>query len=402
MPTQLSSDFGSHIAACIRSADREIAHRWLDQLKMLLPVQANEIFPTEQILDHIPALVRELADYIGSEHTDAVAANTAILAKAAELGELRFAQKASVHQLLREYRILGSVLGQFVTEVCETGPTAASPLEGVQVLNRLHEALFVLLQMTVETFVSRYTEQIDEQTTRLEGFNRMVSHELRQPLSAVQLAVTLLGADGTGPEMRAPLLDTAGRNVRRLADLIRMLGALARPDHDNLQVQTVDLSKVVDEALRQLSDVADAKSVTLRNRVGPDQHGVDVSRLELVLVNLVANGIKYRDPAKPDRFVEVTLESNADALLFRVRDNGLGIPASDLSKVFRRHYRGHAARDAELGNDGVGLGLAIVAECVRAMRGTIVVDSAEGEGSTFTVTLPIDASAGPDVADDRS
>jgi signal transduction histidine kinase len=84
-----------------------------------------------------------------------------------------------------------------------------------------------------------------------------------------------------------------------------------------------------------------------------------------------------------------------------VRDNGLGIPDSDLSKVFRRHYRGHAARDAELGNDGVGLGLAIVAECVRAMRGTITVDSAEGEGSTFTVTLPIDEPAGTDAADDR-
>jgi hypothetical protein len=130
----------------------------------------------QQILDR-PALIRELADYIGSEHTDAVAANTAILAKAAELGELRFAQKASVHQLLREYRILGSVLGQFVNEVCETGPEPASPLDGVLVLNRLHGTVHAANDG--ETFVSRY--RADRRTDdAARGLQRMVSHELRQ------------------------------------------------------------------------------------------------------------------------------------------------------------------------------------------------------------------------------
>jgi len=389
MTTSLSSDLGPRIAERIRAADREIASRWLERLKTLLPVDAIDIFPTDQILDHIPALIRELADYVASEHAEAASANTTMLSKAYELGELRFAQKASVHQLLREYRILGAVLGQFVDEVCQSLPEATAPADGIVILNRLHEAVFVLLQMTVETFVTRYTERIEDQTTRLEGFNRMVSHELRQPLSALQYALELLDRDDTAPEMRHQLIETSNRNVRRVADLIRMLGALARPDRDSPQMQTVDLFKVTDEAIRQLADAAAAKEVALHNRASDDRCTVDVSRLELVLVNLIANGIKYRDPAKPERFVEVTFGAGADLIELRVRDNGLGIPKADLPKVFRRFYRGHAARDAELDNDGVGLGLAIVAECVKGMRGSITVDSIEGEGTSFVVTLPV-------------
>lgn len=389
MTTSLSSDLGPRIAERIRAADREIASRWLERLKTLLPVEAVEIFPTDQMLDHIPALIRELADYVGSDQSEAASANTMMLSKAYELGELRFAQKASVHQLLREYRILGAVLGQFVDEVCQSLPDATSPADGIVILNRLHEAVFVLLQMTVETFVTRYMERIEDQTTRLEGFNRMVSHELRQPLSALQYALELLGPDDVAPEMRHQLIETSNRNVRRVADLIRMLGALARPDRDSPQMQTVDLFKITDEAMRQLADVAAAKEVALHNRVRDDRCAIDVSRLELVLVNLIANGIKYRDPAKPERLVEVTLSTGTDLIEFRVRDNGLGIPKADLPKVFRRFYRGHASRDAELGNDGVGLGLAIVAECVKGMRGTITVDSTEGEGTTFVVSLPV-------------
>jgi signal transduction histidine kinase len=170
-----------------------------------------------------------------------------------------------------------------------------------------------------------------------------------------------------------------------------MLGTLVRPDHDNPQVQTVDLSKIVGEALRQVGDEADAKGVELRNRVEPLNLTLDVARLELVLVNLLSNGIKYRDPAKAEAFVEVGVESADTAVQIRVRDNGLGIPAAHQGKVFRRFFRAYPERDSELGTEGVGLGLAIVSECVKAMRGKIGLESAENTGTTFIVTLPVDS-----------
>jgi signal transduction histidine kinase len=385
----LSNDLPALIAARLRDAHGDLAKRWLDRLVALLPVDPNEIFPSAEVLDHIPALIGEIADYVGAAGANAASANTVLLSKATELGELRFKQRASVHQLLREYRILGAVIDHFVKEELSALPHAGTPGDAVDVLSRLHEALFVLLQMTVDTFVSRYSEKIDEQTTRLEGFNRMVSHELRQPLSSVQYAVELLAVGGDGdPARRTHLLDVAARNVRRLASLVRMLGTLARPEQDTPSLQTVDLSKVVAESIRQLRDLSDAKGVAIHNRVDPIDVTIDVARLELILINLLSNGVKYRDPAKSEPFVEVTFSAAETGYALCICDNGLGIPESDRAGVFRRYARAHAQLDGVLENDGIGLGLAIVAECVKGMRGTITLESEVGVGTTFTVSLP--------------
>jgi len=384
-----TSNFSTRIAERIRLADRDLSARWLDQLKELLPVDVNDIFPTDQILDHIPSLIREIADYVAAEAPDSIAANTAIQSKAQELGVLRFEQQASVHQLLREYRILGSVIAQFVNDDVKTLPSGTPPSEAVLTLTRLSDSVFVLLQITVDTFVGRYTERIEEQTARLEGFNRMVTHELRQPLTNVQLAVDLLNQDQTADAGQvAHYVDLARRNTRRLADTIRMLGTLVRPDHDTPQTQLVDLSQLVGEAIRQMQDVASLKQVTLNNDVASTDVQVDVSRLELILVNLLSNGIKYRDASNAESFVTVTARRTDEELRIEIRDNGLGIEAADQGRIFKRFVRTHADQDQALGNDGLGLGLSIVSECVKAIHGSIRVDSTPGEGSTFIVTIP--------------
>ena len=392
MTTAAPTDFGDLIAQRIRDAHHEIARRWLDRLASLLPVETSEIFPSDQVLDHIPALIHEIADHVGAPGTESVVSNTMVLAKARELGELRFQQRASVHQLLREYRILAAVLAAFVHEQLESPDLSSSSSDGVAVLSRLNEAIFVLMQTTVDTFVSRYTARIEEQTTRLESFNRMVSHELRQPLSSVLHAVELLGTPAADEEeKRRRLIEVADRNVRRLAHLLGMLGAIARPEYDNPQRQSVDVSKIVGEVFRQLREAAEANRVTLRHDVPAITLTADVSRLELVLVNLVANGIKYRDPAKADPFVEISLVDGADQCALCVRDNGIGIPREDHPKIFRRFFRAHTERDAELGSDGIGLGLAIAAECAKGLKGTLRFESTEGVGTSFLLTLPRDA-----------
>lgn len=390
MTNELATDFGGLIAKAIKANSREIARRWLDQLADLVPVEPSDVFPTDKLLDHVPVLIHEIADYVSSGQSDAIAANTMVFEKARELGELRFAQKASVHQLLREYRILAGVLGAFVREQFDLlGPSGASSSDVIALVNRLNEAVFVLLQATVDTFVGRYTSVLEEQTTRLEGFNRMVSHELRQPLASVQYAVDLLRQlNPADEEQRARCLELADRNARRLSQLLGMLGALARPDQDNLQLQTIDVAKVLGEVGRQLREMADAKGVTFRTNVGASTLTVDIGRLEMVLLNLVSNAIKYRDPSKPDAFVEVSCHVEDGQCRFLVADNGLGIPSEDHPKIFRRFYRAHAARDAELQNDGVGLGLAIAAECAKSMHGALSFESVEGIGTTFTLTLP--------------
>jgi signal transduction histidine kinase len=128
---------------------------------------------------------------------------------------------------------------------------------------------------------------------------------------------------------------------------------------------------------------------------------VDVGRLELTFVNLLSNAIKYSDPAKPSRFVEVTGgEDDQDRCRIEVRDNGIGIPGSALPAIFQPFTRGHADRGEWAQVTGLGLGLSIVEECVRAMQGEIDVQSLEGEGTTFILRLPLrpPGGAGPSAA----
>src|SRR5262245_52005458 len=146
-----AAGFGALIAERIRAEHVSISARWLERLRDLLPVGENDVFPTEHLLDHIPDLIKEVAGYVQSPAADGVGANPAITSKSQELGELRHVQRASVHQLLAEYRLLGGILTHFVQEELER--MGASPLasEAVEVVRRVNDALWILMQRTVDT-----------------------------------------------------------------------------------------------------------------------------------------------------------------------------------------------------------------------------------------------------------
>jgi signal transduction histidine kinase len=390
-----AADFSNLIASRIAAEHVSISARWLERLRTVLTVDANEIFPTEHLLDHIPALIREVTEYVRAPDAEAVAANTAIITKAQELGRLRHAQRASVHQLLTEYRLLGGILSSFVQEELQRLGVAPEASEAVEVLRRLQDAIWILSQTTVDTFVAEYTGTIASHTARLESFNRMVSHELRQPLGTLMYALPLLRAEtARGDSARQEhLLAVMERNIRRLMQQMEQLEALSRmqtPQADSPELQQTDISTIASEVGRQLREMAEARGVVIQVSDDLPEILVDTARLELILMNLVSNAIKYSDPDKADRFVRVDSQQDCDeeSCCLVVSDNGLGIPEGSVSAVFRRHTRAHADRDGELGIRGSGLGLAIVAECVESVGGSIAMDSTVGEGTTFRVTIP--------------
>ena len=369
-------------------AHESLAARWLDRLNELLPVTAGEVFPTGALLDHIPSLIREIAAYLKDLEVDEFAANTFVLDKARELGELRYEQRASVHQLLREYRVLSAILVTFVEEET-TRLDVIAPSEVIAVLRRLSQAVAVLQQTTVETFIAKYTAQIADQTRRLENFNRMVSHELRQPIGALQFAVKLAEASDEAVA-RAGYREVIDRNLTRLVRLTDQLAMMSRlkTSTDTAQTQRLPLSLVAREVARQLRDMAERRDVEIRVSESLPIIEVDVAAVELILVNLISNAIKYSDPSKPERIVQVLGEAAPDAWSIVVEDNGMGIAPEHLPHVFERAYRAHAERDEELGTDGFGLGLAIVSDCVKDLGGEITVESRPGEGASFKVGLP--------------
>jgi signal transduction histidine kinase len=391
----VATDFGDLLAARIVAEHRTIAGRWLERLTELVPVDKHEVFPTDALLDHIPDLIREMATYLRAPDEMAIAANTSVVAKAQELGLLRHAQRASVHQVMQEYRILGNILSAFVHEETGRMTTPVSPAECIRVVQRLNDCVGVLLQATVNTFVGEYMDATEQHAKRLEAFNRMISHELRQPLGTLQYAVALLKtADGVENAIkRARVVEVIDRNVTRLIDITHTLESLSRARAvgvDAIERQAVQVTTVAGEAARQLREMADARGVEIRVAADPCMLVIDVARLELVFINLISNAIKYCDPNKDGRFVEVSLvpaEIDREVAVI-VRDNGIGIAVDSVNAVFKQFFRAHPERDDELGVDGAGLGLSIVADCVQAIGGRITVESTVGLGTAFTIVLP--------------
>jgi len=394
--------FAAAIAARIDADRHQLAARWLERLTALIPVPPDDVFPTEALLDHVPNLIQEVAKYISSDERN-LAGSSFVVAKARELGALRHEQHASVHQLLREYELLRSILETFVEEQARQLGLDPPLEEVLRCVRKINQAVALLTQTTVDTFVERYTATIEDQTRQLERFNRMVSRELRQPLGALQTAAALLRhTEGDADaDRRRRLLGAVERNITRLIDLVQTITkvtGLNVPDDTKPGVQRVSLSTIAAEAARQLREMSRAREVDVVIASDLPNVTVDVGRVELMLSNLLSNAIKYADPSKARRFVEVSLAALDDSTCtFHVRDNGLGMTAEQVQQVFTPFFRAHAARDAELGVEGLGLGLSIVRDCADAIGAAIHLHSSPSEGTTFVVTMPVGISSRTDV-----
>jgi len=395
MTIATAQGFAGIVSHRVEAERHVLAASWLGRLNELLTVDANDVFPSEQLLDHIPTLIREIALYLRAPADEEIAANTIVIEKARELGRLRHDQRASVHQLLREYEILADILEAFVVEETRRLGLQPSSEECFELLRRLTRSSRTLMRTTVDTFVSEYMAAIEDRNERIKAFNQMASHELRSPIGTLLFAAAALERDDirADPARSEKITTTIKTNAQRLSWLVQNLQRVTRLSSplDVPNEQNVEIATIANEVARQLQEMASSRHVRIVVGSGLPEVCADPARLELALMNLVSNGLKYSDPSKADSFVEITSGQNApeDSCVLCVRDNGLGIPETDRAAIFERFFRAHAHLDAELGVTGSGLGLAITADCIQAMGGTIECESAVGVGSRFVITLPL-------------
>jgi two-component system, OmpR family, phosphate regulon sensor histidine kinase PhoR len=220
-----------------------------------------------------------------------------------------------------------------------------------------------------------------------EEFVANVSHELRTPLSLIKGYVeTLLDGAKDNPEVAERFLKTIERNANRLDLLIQDLLTISALESGRMKLDLapVEMRALADRVLTFLHGKAENKNVTLLNELPALVAKGDVNRLDQVLANLVDNAIKY---GRPEGCVTVGGKKRDDgALEVFVRDDGPGIPAEALDRVFERFYRVDKARSRDQG--GTGLGLAIVKHIVHAHGGEVRCESELGKGATFFFTLP--------------
>ncbi|HEX5834984.1 MAG TPA: ATP-binding protein, partial [Pyrinomonadaceae bacterium] len=227
-------------------------------------------------------------------------------------------------------------------------------------------------------------------TERLElvrqEFLSNVSHELRTPLTSIMAFVeTLETGASEDPESCQRFLSIIRKNASRMHTLLDDIVDLTAIETGNVQLRAapVDLHELVSDVCASLANKAEAQNVTLQNKVAPGTMVyADARRLDQMLTNLIDNGLKF---SRENGTVSISHGAGARDKII-VADNGDGIPAQHLERLFERFYRVDRARSRDIG--GTGLGLAIVKHLALLHGGEVTVESELGKGSTFTIHLP--------------
>jgi signal transduction histidine kinase len=349
----------------------------------------NRIFPSDDLIDHVPLLLLGIADYI-EDPGKPVLADTPVIAKAMELGALRHTQGFDEHQLLKEYEILGGILFQFLADAVEEIETECTRRELVICSGRLFQAIAVIQQATTTQFLMLARAQVAEREDRLRTFNRTLTHELRNRIGAALGASQIMDMPDIDPAERQRLNAVVMRNAESMRVVLDNLLVLTGIPIDSRQQRHVLLPEAAWEAARQVRAAAKAKNVDVR--IDPLLPGVEVSAaaVELCPTNLLANAIKYSDPNASGRWVEVrgrlvTQDTGPTEVIVEVRDNGVGVPADARARLFQRFFRAHEGLMPDV--EGTGLGLSIVRDTVGGLGGRAWAEFPE-KGSTFAFALP--------------
>ncbi len=220
-------------------------------------------------------------------------------------------------------------------------------------------------------------------------FLAVMSHELRTPLNAI-IGYTELLESGVAGEVSAEQrrhLERIRAGARHLVAVIDDILVFSREGSQTrpIELESVDLAGLVTEIMDGVYPAADRKGLELAREVPDDLRlRTDRERLRRILTNLVSNAVKFT----PRGSVRVSARREESRVVLRVRDTGMGIEREDQERVFDPFWQVDQSRTREIG--GTGLGLSIVKRLAGELGGDVTLDSRPGEGSTFTVWLPLE------------
>lgn len=241
--------------------------------------------------------------------------------------------------------------------------------------------------------IYRLSATFDKMLDRLERsfeaekqFSNDASHELRTPLSVIMAQCEYaLNSAGTLEEARSALEVILGQS-KKMSALISQLLALARADQGTLALRPefLNISELVHMAALEQQEAASRKQIEIQHDIEPDIMACTDETLFLRLwINLISNSIQY---GREGGFIRIALKQEQEEIIGQVEDNGIGISAEDLPKIWDRFFQANPSRSQE---NSAGLGLSMVKWIISALGGTIKADSTLGEGTVFTFKLPL-------------
>lgn len=215
-----------------------------------------------------------------------------------------------------------------------------------------------------------------------------VSHELKTPITSIKvLADSLRGQEDVPVELYQEFMEDIATEIDRENKIINDLLALIKMDRaaSTLNISQININMLVELIMRRLRPIAIRRDIELvYESIRPVVAAVDEIKITQVITNLVENAIKYN---KEHGWVKVTVDADHQFFTVEVADSGIGIPADSVEHIYERFYRVDKSHSREI--EGTGLGLSITRSAILMHRGTIKVVSEEGEGTTFTVKVPL-------------
>jgi signal transduction histidine kinase len=242
--------------------------------------------------------------------------------------------------------------------------------------------------------MKRLADTFDNMLNRLEEsfaaqnqFIQDASHELRTPIAIAQTNIDVLQMDenpsNTDYKQLVEVLKLTTRRMSQLSDKLLLLSRNRQQPADN---SVIDIVSVVKEVLIEVNSYALNSKIDLQFHTGARELKVkgDAFAIKQAVINLIDNAIRYNHPGGR---AKISLHKDDNNAIITVEDNGIGISEADQKHIFDRFFRVDKSRSRAQG--GSGLGLAIVKEIAEAHHGRVTVESVTGEGSTFTISLPL-------------
>ena len=273
----------------------------------------------------------------------------------------------------------------------------------VRPLNRITESVESMTESYDEDYLHENT--FFETTKFSEAFNKMigrfkvldesrqefvsnVSHELKTPLTSMKvLADSLLAQEEVPAELYREFMGDMSEEIERENKIINDLLTLVKMDKtsNNMNIEMKNINDVVEKILKRLRPIAEKENIELVFEMfRPVEAEIDETKLSLAVSNLVENAVKYNHK---NGWVHVSLNADHKFFYLKVADSGIGIPKEAQEHIFERFSRVDKSHSREIG--GTGLGLSIARNAIIMHRGAIKVYSEEGEGTTFTIRIPL-------------
>jgi signal transduction histidine kinase len=375
--------FGVASAYIERNAEALVA-TWIEWVKARVQTTTVTALPERALRNHVPPVLQSLARYL---------VNPIELAREELLGHLRLHgqirrdQGYSLEEVLAEFDGLADLVTRGVNR--EVSRVAGdSDMDAVlELTKRLATGLRSISFITVGTYNAFDQERANAMSEGLEEFARAVAHELRNPINTLALGMHVLRERTADTDDLASHMTVMDAAIRRASSLIDTVHTLAVAEGARAGSRLALLKEALVRTLDDFAEEAKTAGVELRVEGTLPDVRVEAILLYIVLANVIGNAVKYHDPAKKKRQARISAkliaeEHDSGFCEIRIADNGIGIPAEMLSRVFQKGFRAHPDHA-----QGTGLGLYMVQQAVTTRGGSIRLESDDRKGTTVTVRM---------------